>query len=528
MKTVTDQVATAMERMRAQMAMQAMNEQLEHRVQERTAELRLASAYNRSLIEASLDPLVTIDADGKVTDVNAATEKATGRSRNDLIGTDFSDYFTEPEKARAGYQQVFREGWVQDYALEIRHRDGHFTPVLYNASVYRNADGEVLGVFAAARDITDRKRAEEAVRQERQRLHELFEMLPVYVALLTPDYHIPYANRTFRERFGEANDRRCYEHLFDRAVPCENCETFKVLEGNQPRTWEWTGPDGRDYDIFDFPFTDSDGSPMIMEMGIDVTEQKRLQRELRQMNEELEHRVAARTAELQNSNKELEAFAYSVSHDLRAPLRAMDGFSQALLEDYADALDDEGKSHLRRVRAASQRMGDLIDGILGLSRTTRSEVRRTTVNMSAVAQAVAAELQKTDPQRRVEFVIEPHLIVHADANLLRIMLENLLGNAWKFTSKHPGARIEVGSIRHEGETAYFVRDDGAGFDMQYANNLFGAFRRLHSAAEFEGTGVGLATVQRIVHRHGGRIWAEGQVEKGATFFFTIPKEQRQT
>ncbi|HVP13003.1 MAG TPA: PAS domain S-box protein [Phycisphaerae bacterium] len=515
--------------------------------------LRRASAYNRSLIEASLDPLVTIDADGKITDVNAATEKVTGRTREELVGTDFSDYFTEPDKARAGYQQVFRDGFVQDYALEIQHPDGHRTPVLYNASVYQDEAGKVIGVFAAARDITQQKRAEEAVRLERQRLHQLFEQLPVYVILLTPDHYVPYANRYFRERFGESYGRRCYEYLFGRSEPCEICETFTVLKTNQPHTWEWVGPDGRNYDIFDFPFTDSDGSPMIMEMGIDVTEQKRLQRELQQANEELERRVAARTAELQASNKELEAFAYSVSHDLRAPLRAMDGFSQALLEDYPQALDVEGRGHLNRIRAASQRMGELIDGILGLSRTTRSEMRPVAVNMSDLARTVAADLRKSDPSRQAEFVIEPQLVVNADANLLRIMLENLLGNAWKFTGKHARARIEVGKMRPEeggartdsrtsevgpptadrtsdggDETVYFVRDDGAGFDMKYAHNLFGAFRRLHSMTEFEGTGVGLATVQRIVHRHGGRIWAEGQIERGATFYFTIPEEPRRT
>jgi len=219
----------------------------------------------------------------------------------------------------------------------------------------------------------------------------------------------------------------------------------------------------------------------------------------------------------------LEAFAYSVSHDLRAPLRAMDGFSQALLEDYADKLDLEGRSHLQRVRSASQRMADLIDGMLTLSRTTRIEMRRARVDLSGLAQAIAVDLQKGSPQRRAEFVIEPGLVVQGDPNLLRSMLENLLANAWKFTSKHQTARIEVGSSVQNGQKVYFVRDDGAGFDMTYAGNLFGVFRRLHGSGEFEGTGVGLATVQRIVHRHGGRVWAEGKPEQGATFYFTLPE-----
>ena len=258
----------------------------------------------------------------------------------------------------------------------------------------------------------------------------------------------------------------------------------------------------------------------------DITERRRVEEALRRLNDELEVRVAARTADLAASNKELEAFAYSVSHDLRAPLRAMDGFSQALLEDYADKLDAEGKGHLLRVRTASQHMGELIDGILGLSRTTRSEMRRTTVNLSDLARTIAQELQRSAPARRAEFVIAPRLTVNGDANLLRSLLENFLRNAWKFTSKHPHARIEVGALQHDGETVYFVRDDGAGFDMTYASKLFGAFQRLHVAADFEGTGVGLATVQRIVHRHGGRVWAEGEVERGATFYFTLSRESK--
>jgi light-regulated signal transduction histidine kinase (bacteriophytochrome) len=206
---------------------------------------------------------------------------------------------------------------------------------------------------------------------------------------------------------------------------------------------------------------------------------------------------------------------------LRAPLRAMDGFAQALMEDYADKLDAEGKSYVQHVRAASQRMDQLVEGILRLSRTSRSEIRRTRVDMSGLARSIAREFERTHPERQVEFAITPGLVVNADPDLLRSVLENLLGNAWKFTAKHAHARIEVAAAQQGGETVYFVRDDGAGFDSTYANKLFGAFHRLHTEAEFEGTGIGLAIVHRIIQRHGGRIWAEGAIEKGATFFFTL-------
>lgn len=226
-------------------------------------------------------------------------------------------------------------------------------------------------------------------------------------------------------------------------------------------------------------------------------------------------------AELQAANTELDAFAYAVSHDLRAPLRSIDGFSMVLLEDYATFLDEGGHDALRRVRAASQRMGFLIDDLLKLSRVTRSELRMEDVDLSALAEDIATELQRGTPARKGEFVIAPGLHVHGDARLLRVVLENLLGNAWKYSGRKDYARVELGVGTDGGRRVFHVRDNGAGFDMAYANKLFAAFQRLHSTAEFEGTGIGLATVRRVIARHGGDVWAEGAVDQGATFYFTI-------
>ena len=225
--------------------------------------------------------------------------------------------------------------------------------------------------------------------------------------------------------------------------------------------------------------------------------------------------------ELAAVNKELEAFSYSVSHDLRAPLRSIDGFSQILMEDYPDRLDEQGKNYLKRVRSATQRMAVLIDDLLSLSRVTRSEMRRGTVDLSTLAQSIAGELQETQPERQAAFIIAPELTASGDEQLLHILMENLLSNAWKFTGKRPKARIEFGATQVDGKETFFIRDDGAGFDMTYAEKLFGVFQRLHSIDEFPGIGIGLATVQRIVHRHGGQVWAEGKVEEGATFYFTL-------
>ncbi len=387
------------ERQKAEEELRQLNAKLEQRVNERTAELTLSAQYARSLIEASLDPLVTISADGRITDANRATELATGVSIEGLVGSDFSSYFTDPDRARAGYRQVIAEGLVRDYALTLRHTSGHTMDVLYNATVYRNGAGEVQGIFAAARDITHRNRAEE---------------------------------------------------------------------------------------------------------------------------------------QLKAANRDLEAFCYSVSHDLRAPLRGIDGFSQALLEDYLDRLDAEGQGHLRWIRSECQRMGCLIDDLLNLSRVGRVAIERKSVDLTALAREIVAGLRRTAGNRPVRFQIADGLRAEGDAHLLRAALSNLLDNAWKYTAKRPDAEIEFGSLPlralanpPEGlgcppaTPVFFVRDNGVGFDMAYAHKLFAPFQRLHSVKEFPGTGIGLAIAHRVVHRHGGHIWTQAAVDRGATFYFVL-------
>jgi light-regulated signal transduction histidine kinase (bacteriophytochrome) len=250
----------------------------------------------------------------------------------------------------------------------------------------------------------------------------------------------------------------------------------------------------------------------------DVTEEREAEDRIRLLARDLRRK----NEELSAANRELEAFAYSVSHDLRAPLRSIDGFSQVLLEDHAERLDDDARDALRRVRAATVRMGDLIDDLLQLSRITRSEMTRGPVDLSAAAARIADELRATDPTRDVTFSVRPGMVAEGDERLLHVLLRNLLDNAWKYTGKKPRARIEFGEATGpDGARVWSVRDDGAGFDMRYADKLFGVFQRLHSANEFPGTGIGLATAQRVVARHGGRIWAEGAPGAGAVFSFTL-------
>jgi len=253
----------------------------------------------------------------------------------------------------------------------------------------------------------------------------------------------------------------------------------------------------------------------------DVSARKIAERQRAQIHEELERRVQLRTADLQATLAELEAFSYSVSHDLRAPLRSLDGFSQALIEDYSDKLEFDGKMYLERIRANAQKMAQLIDALLQLSRVTRAELNPTAVDISAIATQIAAELTAAAPDRTCEFLIEPGIIADADPKLMEAALQNLLQNAWKFTARCEKTRIEFGATTYNGAPVCYVRDNGAGFDMKYRDKLFVAFQRLHDVRDYEGTGIGLATVSRIFKRHGGQIWAEGAPNQGACFYFSL-------
>jgi PAS domain S-box-containing protein len=523
-------------------AFDAMTDAIDQRVRERTRELetavaerkeaedilKLANAYNRSLLEASLDPLVTIDANGKITDANNAAELVTGVSRAHLIGSDFSDYFTEPGKAREGYQKVFTDGFVKDYPLAIHHASGRITHVLYNAVVYKDAGGNVQGVFAAARDITERKKAEDALRLANAYNRSLLEASLDPLVTIDVNGKITDVNLATEKVTGRSRRELIGTDFSDYFTEPEKARTGYRLVFQEGSVMDYA-LEIRRKDGYITPvlynaalYRDEAGNVIgVFAAARDITERKKAEDEIKKLNRELEARVIERTAQLEASNKELEAFAYSVSHDLRTPLRGIDGFSLALLEDYGDVLDETGKDYLQRVRAGALKMGQLIDALLNLSRLTRGEVRRASVDLSSLAKNAAEELKKSEPERRAEFIIVSGATVKGDPVMLRAVIDNLFANAWKFTSKCGAARIEFGVAKGEERTAYFVRDNGSGFDMAYANKLFTAFQRLHGAADFPGLGIGLATVQRIIHRHGGKVWAEGEVGKGAVFYFTL-------
>jgi PAS domain S-box-containing protein len=373
---------------------------------------------------------------------------------------------------------------------------------------------------------TGRKLAEEALRESEKKYRELVDNALVGIYMTSLKGEIIFANKALAKMYEFESPEEMmsssilsrYKNLKDRKALIETLKKEGKVNNYE---LEHITKSGKTIDILLSAIL---GTNVLSGMVRDITESKQAQEEIRRLNAELEQRVVERTAQLEAANKELEAFSYSVSHDLRAPLRSIDGFSQALQEDYGEKVEGQGKDYIRRIHAATKRMAELIDALLTLSRVTRSEIRLEKLSLSKLAQTIAADLQKIQPDRQVECIIPEGLTANGDARLFRIVMENLIGNAWKFTSRKENACIELGSLQQgDGKLAYFVKDNGAGFDMAYADKLFGAFQRLHGTEEFSGTGIGLATVQRIIHRHGGRVWAEGEVEKGATFYFTLPQ-----
>ncbi len=429
-------------------------------------------------------------------------------------------------RVHKSYARVLRDpaatSWTEEY--RFRRADGSYAEVLDRTHLLRDSAGKPLRAIGAMLDVSERRRAEQELLQTR-RQYETFINATDDIAFLKDDQlryvivntaNAAFFGRTVEEVVGRTDEEFMPAAAFD---ACRASDLRALQNGGIVITTEMQGE--RVYESRKFPVALTDGRTGVGGYVRDVTEQQRAEAEIMRLATDLERRVTQRTAQLEATNRELESFAYSISHDLRSPLRALDGFSEILLQDYGETLDDTGRDYLRRIKSAANHMAGLMDGLLQLSRLNREELDFQAVDLTHLAEGFAAELRERDPERDVVVDVAPGLVAWADPKLMRAVIENLLGNAWKFTSRHEAARIEVGAEQSDGGTTFFVHDDGAGFDMRYAGNLFGAFQRLHTPDQFEGTGIGLATVQRIVHRHGGTVWAEGEVEKGATFWFTL-------
>ncbi|HZH15189.1 MAG TPA: PAS domain S-box protein [Archangium sp.] len=494
----------------------------------------------RAILDNSVDGLAVADATGRLLYFNDVARRILGVGIVDSEPNAWSErygIFYPDMKTRCPSQQlpIYRalhgeESPEEDlFMLNEFHPNGRH--VHSTARPVRDSEGKILGVFLSMRDTHDQRLAEADQRRTELRFKLLVESAQEGLWTVDANNRTTYVNRYFAQMLGYTIEEMLDKTLFDIIRPEDMAlmeqyvadrrqgksavlDDFRLMRKDGTSIWTLVSTG---------PLLDENGKYIgAMAMITDITQRREAEEQVRRLNAELERRIAERTAQLEFSNRELEAFAYSVAHDLRAPLRSISNFTLALSEDCADKLDATGLDYLQRIRASSQRMSDLIDGILALSRVNRTEFVETDVNLSGLARTISEQFQRWQPERNVRFHLQDALMDRGDAQLLRLVLENLMGNAWKFTRERPVAEIEFGTLPGTGRgRVYFVRDNGAGFDMEYQKKLFGVFQRLHTQQEFEGNGVGLATVQRIIRRHGGRVWGEGRVDQGATFYFTL-------
>lgn len=486
----------------------------------------------RGFLDSAPDAVVIGRRSGQIEVVNAQTERLFGYRRGELVGQSIdlllAERCREPYRERCADCVAATPSATKATALELwaRRKDGDEFPVAISMSAIVTEDGPLM--FSDIRDVTRQKQTERELRTSEARFRALAQT--ANDAVISADHQgtIIYANHAAELIFGyptaEIVGQPVTLLMPERFHAAHRVGIERLAKGGAPhvigKTVELAGRrrDGREFPLeISLASWTADGQIYFAGVLRDITPRKRDEQRIVELNAGLERRAS----DLEALNKELEAFSYSVSHDLRAPLRAIDGFSQALIEDYGASLDATAHDYLARVRRGAQRMGQLIDDMLKLSRVSRTELALEDVDLSALAQEVWSEIARQNPHRNVQVVIAPGLRAQADMSLMRIVLENLLGNAWKFTGRTADARVEFGARVIDGRQAFYVRDTGAGFDMAYAAKLFGAFQRLHEAHEFPGSGIGLATVQRVVSRHGGRVWAEGAPGAGATFYFTL-------
>ena len=493
-------------------------------------------------------------ATGQVFYVSPAYEAIWGRTCQSFYENPMS--FVDgihPEDREGVLSALAQQALVGELQKEYRvvRPDGTVRHIWDQGFPIPNASGETYRVAGIAQDITERKRVEGALESREKELRLIMNAAPALIAYVDAEYRYRRVNKSYERWFGrtaeQVHGRHVREVLGEAAWEAGRPEMERALAGEAvtyERQFPYEGGGPRWVYATYTPDRDSTGRVQgFVAHVVDIGELKQAEGEIQKLNAELEERVRQRTAELEAANKELEAFSYSVSHDLRAPLRGIDGWASALAEDCADKLDAQGREYLARVCAEAQRMGTLIDDLLELSRVSRAEMRQNPVDLSALARGILADLRQHDLERQVETVVAPGLEAVGDPQLLRLVLENLLGNAWKFTAKRGQARIEFGVVAAAvggrkapnpaaetaattpTETVCFVRDNGAGFDMAYAHKLFAPFQRLHTQRDFAGTGIGLATVQRIIRRHGGDVYAEGAPDQGATFYFTLRSQR---
>ncbi len=627
--------------------------------------------YSQSLLEASLDPIITIGLDGRINYVNAATEKVTGLCRNKLTCTDFAVYFTDSEKARAGYERVFNDGKVYDYELDIKNINGYSTPLLFNASIYKDDEGAIIGVLAVARDITKIKKIEaehiflknnlellikqraaelviankELVFQSGEKSDRAAELVEANKELVFQNIEkdkraeeLSIANTELAFQSKEKADRAAELVIANKELVFQNTEKDKraaeltiantelafqsrekadraaelvianeelafesgekadrateLIKANKELVFQNTEKDKRAAELTiantelafqsrekanraaelvianeelafesgekanratelitankELVFQNTEKDKRAEELTLANTElafqskekgkraeelivlNKELEfqkKKTKNLNDELEIRVKERTAQLESANIELESLSYSISHDLKAPLRHITGYVSLLHKKYWELLPDDGQHYLNTISESAKNMGELIDGLLQFSRTGKIEINSKLVNMNEIINSIIQPIIEQDTENRITFDIALLPSAYADVEMIKSVWNNIIENAVKFTQKRDRAIISIGSEETKDEIIYLIKDNGAGFDMQYATKLFAVFHRLHTREDYEGTGIGLATVKRIINRHGGKIWAESKADEGAKFYFSLNKRK---
>jgi PAS domain S-box-containing protein len=489
-----------------------------------------------SIVNCSNDAIISKDLNSIVTSWNAGAERIFGYTTVEMLGQSITRLIPphRREEETEIMAKITKGQSVENFETIRAAKDGRLIDISVTISPIRNHAGRIVGASKVARDITEQKAAQEALNQSEKQFRTMIDSIPQLTWMAEPDGRIFCYNKRWFDYTGTTPEKMegwGWKDVHDPAfLP-------KVMEG-----WTAAIATGDPFEM-EFPLRAANGTfgwfltrvfPIKDDAGkvvrwfgtnTDLSLQRDAAEKIRELNVKLEQRVAERTAELEAANKELEAFSYSVSHDLRSPLRAVDGFSQAVLEDFAHLLPEQGRKDLQTIRSSAQRMGRLIDDLLAFSRLGRTSLKKHEINTTKLVRSVLAELGLPKEGAKAEILVGELQVCQGDPALLNQVWVNLLSNAFKYSSNCPAPLIQVGSRLEEGETVFFVRDNGAGFDMRYAAKLFGVFQRLHRLDEFEGTGVGLAIVQRIIQRHGGRIWADAKPNAGATFHFTLSEER---
>lgn len=535
----------------------------EAKIQQKSADEILAGFFNgqKSNLEELLrnvkDAIIITDPQFYITGWNTAAESIYGWKSEEALGKPAMEFLQTQYKMGVVPSDMLNyigtnDGW-SDEVIQ-KHKNGQDIDIITSISPLKAKTDIITGLIAINKDISRQKQAEKALKEakgsleskveertielnnERQRLFDVFETIPIMICLLTEDYHVDFANKAFRDRFGESGGRHCYEYCFGLNEPCDFCESYKVFETGKPHKWEVKTPDGSVIEAYDFPFEDMDGTKLILEMDIDITEERKAAETLKNVNEILEQRVAERTSSLQQSqdhlrelikklevsNRELEQFAYVASHDLQEPLRMVNSFTQLLEMRYKEKLDDDADEFIGFIVEGANRMKDLIDDLLAFSRLNTEAKPFEDIKMEETVNAVISYLKPSIKENNAEITYEKLPNISGDNSQIRQLFQNLISNAIKFQGNQ-SPKVHISAQESKNEWKFGVTDNGIGIDPEHQEQIFSIFKRLYTREEYEGTGIGLAICKRIVERHGGQIWVESEEGKGSTFYFTIPK-----